>query len=63
MRARTPTLAAWWPVIALPPLLVLDAALTSDGPGVTVLGALAAVVGCLPLVLRRRLHFLWLAPL
>ena len=61
--ARNATVVAWWPVIALPPLLVLDAALNSDGPSVTVLGVLAAVVGCLPLVLRRRLHFALLAPL
>jgi signal transduction histidine kinase len=53
----------WLPVFVLPPLLVLDAALTKDGPGVTVLGVLAAVVSCLPLVLRRRLPFLALAPL
>ncbi len=60
---RNATVATWWPVVVLPPLLVLDAALTSDGPRVTVLGALAAVVGCLPLVLRRRLRFALLAPL
>lgn len=61
--ARNATVATWWPVVVLPPLLVLDAALTRDGPGVTVLGVLAAVVGCLPLVLRRRLRFGLLAPL
>jgi len=55
--ARNPTVGSWWPVVVLPPLLVLDAALSSDGPRVTVLGVLAAVVGCLPLVLRRRLRF------
>ena len=60
---RNATVAAWLPVVVLPPLLVLDAALTSDGPRVTVLGLLAAVVGCLPLVLRRRLRFALLAPL
>ncbi len=61
--ARNATVAAWWPVVLLPPLLVLDAALTSDGPRVTVLAVLAAVVGCLPLVLRHRLRFTMLAPL
>ena len=61
--ARNAIVAAWWPVVVLPPLLVLDAALTSGGPRVTVLGVLAAVVGCLPLVLRRRLRFALLAPL
>jgi signal transduction histidine kinase len=53
----------WLPVVVLPPLLVLDGALASEGPGVTVLGVLAAIVGCLPLLLRRRLSFLALAPL
>jgi signal transduction histidine kinase len=53
----------WLPVVVLPPLLVLDAALTGDGPAVSVLGVLAAIVGCLPLLLRRRLPFLALAPL
>jgi signal transduction histidine kinase len=61
--ARNATVTAWLPVAVLPPLLILDAALTSEGPRVTVLGALAAVVGCLPLVLRRRLGFPALAPL
>jgi signal transduction histidine kinase len=58
------TAVAWLPVGVLPPLLVLDAALTtSEGPPVTVQGILAAVVGCTPLVLRRRLSFFALAPL
>ena len=53
----------WFPVVVLPPLLVLDAALTSDGPAVSLPGVLAAVVACLPLLLRRRLGFAALAPL
>jgi signal transduction histidine kinase len=48
--------------VVLPPLLVLDAAVTDYGPPVTVWGVLAAVAGCLPLVLRARLPFLALAP-
>jgi signal transduction histidine kinase len=66
MADRVPLSAAtvtWLPVAVLPPLLLLDAALSADGPDVTVLGVLAAVVGCLPLALRRRLSFLALAPL
>ena len=60
--ARSAALRAWLPVAILPPILVADAAL-SDGPAVTPVGVLAAIVGCLPLVLRRRLSFLWLGPL
>ena len=45
----------------LPPVLVAEALLTDKGPDVTAFGAVAAVVGCLPLVLRGRLGFLALA--
>ncbi len=61
--ARNARAVAWLPVGVLPPLLVLDAALTADGPPVTIVAVLAAVVGCLPLVLRARLPFVALAPL
>ena len=61
--ARSAAVRAWLPVVVLPPLLVADAALTDDGPPVTALGVLAAVVGCLPLVLRARLGFAVLGPL
>ena len=62
--AGSAAVKAWLPVVLLPPLLVADAAITKDhGPDVTVLGALAAVVGCLPLVLRARLGFAVLGPL
>jgi signal transduction histidine kinase len=61
--ARNPTVVTWWPVVAVPPVLILDSALSTEGPGVTVLGVVAAVVGCVPLALRRRLHFVLLAPL
>jgi signal transduction histidine kinase len=61
--AREPRFWAWLPVLVLPPVLVLDAAL-SDHPGkpVTAVGVLAAFAGCLPLVLRRRMPFVVLAP-
>lgn len=58
-----PAVVAWLPVVAVAPILVAEAALTDAGPDVTVLGVLAAIVGCLPLVLRRRLSFVALAPL
>jgi signal transduction histidine kinase len=62
--AREPRFWAWLPVLVLPPVLVLDAAL-SDHPGkpVTAVGVLTAVVACLPLVIRRRLSFLVLCVL
>jgi signal transduction histidine kinase len=50
-------------VAVLPPVLVADSLISADGPGVTAFGVLAAVVGCLPLVLRSRLGFVALAPL
>lgn len=59
--ARNPVVVAWLPVVVLPPVLVLDGALASGGPAVTVFGLLAAIIGCLPLVLRRRLPFVALA--
>jgi signal transduction histidine kinase len=61
--ARSAAVKAWWPVVVLPPLLVADAALSKEGPGITVLGVLAAVAGCLPLVWRSRLSFAVLGPL
>jgi signal transduction histidine kinase len=57
---RTVTPLDWLPVGVLPPVLIIDAALSSRP--ITVTGVLAAVVGCLPLVLRRRLSFARLAP-
>ena len=38
--SRNPTLVAWAPVVLMPPLLILDSALSSndDKPGVTLLG-------------------------
>jgi signal transduction histidine kinase len=54
---------AWLPVAILAPVLVADAALTERGPDITAWGVLAAIVGCLPLVVRSRLSFAQLAPL
>ena len=61
--ARSPTFRAWLPVAVLPPVLLAEALLTDKGPDVTAFGPVAAVVGCLPLVLRGRLGFLALGPL
>jgi signal transduction histidine kinase len=49
----------WWPVVVLPPILLADAAISSD-PAVkpiTAISVLATIVACLPLVLRRHLGF------
>ena len=59
----SPAARAWLPVAVLPPVLLADSLISSKGPDVTALGVLAAVVGCLPLVLRSRLGFVALAPL
>ncbi len=61
-RARTFLTGDWWPCVAIPPLLVLGAAITRGAGALDVLGVLAAFVGCLPLALRRRLPFLLFAP-
>jgi signal transduction histidine kinase len=62
--ARQPRFWAWLPVVVLPPVLVVDALLSPEhGKTVTVVSALAAVVACLPLVIRDRLPFVVLAPL
>ena len=61
--ARSRRFWAWLPVAALPPVLVLDAALSPDHGTVTVTGVVAAVVACLPLVIRDRLPFVVLAPI
>ena len=61
---RLPGFWAWLPVVLLPPVLILDAAVSpEEGKGVTLVGALTAVVACLPLAVRRRLPFRFLAPL
>ncbi len=60
---RNPVVLDWLPVAVLPPVLIVDGVLGADGPPVSVWGVLAAVVACLPLVLRRRLGFALLAPL
>jgi signal transduction histidine kinase len=61
--ASSPALRAWLPVAILPPILLADSLISAEGPDITAFGVLAAVVGCLPLVLRSRLGFVALAPL
>jgi signal transduction histidine kinase len=59
----SPAARAWLPVAVLPPILIADSLISAEGPELTAFGVLAAVVGCLPLVLRSRLGFVALAPL
>lgn len=61
--ARSSLALDWLPVVVVPPVLVLDAALSASGKPIGVVNVLAAFVGCLPLVLRRRLPFIKIAPL
>jgi signal transduction histidine kinase len=58
-----PAFWAWLPVFALPPVMVLDAALNDDGKAVTAAGVLAAVVACVPLAWRSRMSFAVMAPI
>src|SRR5690242_8022353 len=61
--ARNSAFWAWLPVIVLPPVLVLNAALSEGGPVITPLRVLATVVACVPLVIRRRVGIVVMAPL
>jgi signal transduction histidine kinase len=61
--ASSPILIDWLPVLIVPPVLVCDAALSSDGKPIDALSVLSAIIGCLPLVLRRRVTFPVMAPL
>jgi signal transduction histidine kinase len=49
----------WWPVVVLPPIMIANAALSSDPAiePITVVSVLATIVACLPLVLRRHFSF------
>jgi signal transduction histidine kinase len=60
--ARNPAFWAWLPVVVLPPVLVLNAALSEGGPAITPLRVLATVVACVPLVIRRRVGIAVMAP-
>jgi signal transduction histidine kinase len=60
---RSATFMRWLPVIVLPPILLLDGILSSDGDGVDVVSVVIAYVAVLPLALRTRLGFLPMAPL
>jgi signal transduction histidine kinase len=61
--ARSPVVLDWLPVLVVPIVLVIDAALSSQGKPIGVVNVLCAFVGSLPLALRRHLSFPVLSPL
>ena len=61
--AGSPVVVAWLPVVALPPVLVLDAIISTSGKPLTVVNVGCAVVACVPLAARRRLGIVALVPL
>ncbi|MFL5860274.1 MAG: sensor histidine kinase [Solirubrobacteraceae bacterium] len=65
--ARRPVSSAvvidWLPVLLVPPVMIIDAALSVLGNPIGVVNVFATFVGCLPLALRRHVPFPVLAPL
>jgi signal transduction histidine kinase len=51
------------PVAVVPPILIVDAAVSHDGKPITFVSVLAAFVGCVPLAMWRRVPFLVMFPL
>ena len=64
-RVTTSSAAAldWLPVAVVPPIMIVDAAVSHGGKPITSVSVLAAFVGCLPLALWRRVPFLAMFPL
>jgi signal transduction histidine kinase len=60
---RNATFMRWLPVIVLPPVLLLDGAMSDKGDPVDLLSVVVAYVAVLPLALRARLGFFGMAPL
>jgi signal transduction histidine kinase len=58
-----PRLLRWLPVIVLPPILLLDGALSGKGGPVDLLSVVVAYVAVLPLALQDRLGFFGMLPL
>ncbi|MFZ1996479.1 MAG: sensor histidine kinase [Solirubrobacteraceae bacterium] len=61
--ARSPVVLDWLPVLLVPVVLVIDAALSVRGKPIGVVNVLAAFAGSSPLALRRHVTFPVLAPL
>jgi signal transduction histidine kinase len=60
---RSPRVHDWLPVLVVPIVLVIDAALSSLGKPLGVVNVLSAFVACAPLALRRHVTFPVLGPL
>ena len=60
---RAAALWTWLPSIVVPPLLIVGCILSRGAGAITAGGVLAAIVGCLPLTLRRRLVPVLYAPI
>jgi signal transduction histidine kinase len=61
--ASSPVLLDWLPVLLVPFVLVIDAALSAQGEPLGVVNVLCGFVACTPLALRRHVTFPVLAPL
>jgi signal transduction histidine kinase len=61
--ARSPVVHDWVPVLLVPIVLVIDAALSAEGKPIGVVNVVCVFVACLPLALRRHVTFPVLAPL
>jgi signal transduction histidine kinase len=57
------TFLDWLPVAVVPPILIVDAAISRDGGPITIVSVLAAFAGCLPLAARRRVPIAVMFPL
>jgi signal transduction histidine kinase len=61
--ARSPVVLDWLPVLLVPVVLIIDAALSAQGKPIGVINVLCGFVACAPLALRRHVSFPVLAPL
>ncbi|HEY2321015.1 MAG TPA: sensor histidine kinase [Solirubrobacteraceae bacterium] len=59
----SPLLLDWLPVLVVPVVLVIDAALSAQGKPIGVVNVVCAFLGCAPLALRRHVSFPVLTPL
>jgi signal transduction histidine kinase len=59
----SPILLDWLPVLLVPVVLIIDAALSAQGKPLGVVNVLCAFVACAPLALRRHVSFPVMAPL